>query len=94
MAAAAATLLIALHPALLRAVIAGPGDMFLAAFLLMLCLSLYDLRARSGTSEVMNVGLALMGLAFSHPMGAVFAFAAVPFLAFAVRPGSGREFGV
>ena len=31
-AAAAATLLIAFHPALLRAVVAGPGDMFLAAF--------------------------------------------------------------
>jgi membrane protein XagC len=85
-ATAAATLLIAFHPALLRAVVAGPGDMFLAAFLLMLCLALYDLRARSGTSEVMHVGLALMGLAFSHPMGAVFAFACVPFLAFAVRP--------
>lgn len=84
--AAAMTLPIALHPALLRAVVAGPGDMFLAAFLLMLCLSLYDLRARSGTAEVMNVGLALMGLSFSHPMGAVFAFATVPFLAFAVRP--------
>ena len=60
--------------------------MFLAAFLLMLCLALYDLRARSGASEVMGVGLALMALAFSHPMGAAFAFAAVPFLAFAVRP--------
>ncbi len=34
----------------------------------------------------MSVGLALMALAFSHPMGAAFAFAAVPFLAFAVRP--------
>jgi hypothetical protein len=81
-----ATVLIAGHPALLRAVIAGPADMFLAAFLLMLCLSLYDLRARSGTAEVMAVGLALMALAFSHPMGAAFAFAAVLFLAFAVRP--------
>ena len=85
-AAAVVTLLIALHPALLRAVVAGPADMFLAAFLLMLCLALYDLRARSGTSEVMGVGLALMALAFSHPMGAAFAFAAMPFLAFAVRP--------
>ena len=85
-AAALATLLVALHPALLRAVVAGPSDMFLAAFLLMLCLALYDLRARSGASEVMGVGLALMGLAFSHPMGAAFAFAAVPFLAFVVRP--------
>ena len=83
---ASVTLLIAFHPALLRAVVAGPADMFLAAFLLMLCLALYDLRARSGTSEVMDVGLALMALAFSHPMGAAFAFAAVPFLAFAVRP--------
>jgi hypothetical protein len=80
------TLLIAFHPALMRAVIAGPADMFLAAFLLMFCLALYDLRARSGTSEVMHVGLALMGLAFAHPVGAAFAFAAMPFLTFAVRP--------
>ena len=84
--AAIATVLVAFHPALLRAVIAGPSDMFFAAFLLMLCLALYDLRARSGTAEVMAVGIALMGLAFSHPLGAAFAFAAVPFLAFAVSP--------
>jgi hypothetical protein len=81
-----ASLLITLHPALLRAVAAGPAEMFLAAFLLMFCLALYDLRARSGTSEVMAVGLALMALAFSHPLGAAFAFAAAPFLIFAVRP--------
>jgi len=85
-AAIAFTVLIAFHPALLRAVIAGPGDMFLAAFLLMLSLTLYDLRLRSGTSEVMHVGLALMALAFSHPVGAAFAFATAPFLAFALRP--------
>jgi hypothetical protein len=77
--------LVAFHPALLRAVVAGPSDMFLAVFLLMLCLAFFSLRARSGTSEVMAVGLALMALAFSHPMGAAFAFAAIPFLAFAVR---------
>lgn len=86
-AAVFVTLLVAVHPAMLRAVIAGPADMFLALFLLMLCLALYDLRARNGTSEVMGVGLALMALAFSHPIGAALAFAAVPFLAFAVRPG-------
>lgn len=85
-AAIAFTVLIAFHPALLRAVIAGPGDMFLAAFMLMLSFALYDLRVRSGTAEVMHVGLALMALAFSHPIGAAFAFAAVPFLAFALRP--------
>lgn len=84
--AGAFTALIASHPALLRAVIAGPGDMFLAVFLLMFGLSLYDLRFRSGTAEVMHVGLSLMVLAFSHPIGAAFAFAAVPFLAFALRP--------
>jgi hypothetical protein len=78
--------LLAFHPALLRAVVAGPSDMFFAVFLLMLCLALFSLRARSGTSEVMGVGLALMALAFSHPMGAAFAFAAIPFLALAVRP--------
>jgi hypothetical protein len=85
-AASVTTILLAFHPALLRAVVAGPGDMFLAAFLLMLCLGLYDLRARSDTSEVMHVGLALMALAFSHPMGAAVAFAIIPFLAFVVRP--------
>lgn len=81
-----ATLLVAFHPALLRAVVSGPSDMFLAAFLLMFCRALYDLRARNGAAEVMSVGLALMALAFSHPLGAAFAFAAIPFLAFAVRP--------
>ena len=85
-AAGVFTVLVAFHPAMLRAVVAGPSDMFLAVFLLMLCLALFSLRARSGTSEVMGVGLALMALAFSHPMGAAFAFAAIPFLAFAVRP--------
>jgi hypothetical protein len=85
-AASFMTVLIAFHPALLRAVVAGPGDMFLAVFLLMLCLGLYDLRNRSDTSEVMHVGIALMALAFSHPMGAAIAFAIIPFLAFVVRP--------
>jgi hypothetical protein len=84
--AVVATLLVAFHPALVRGVVAGPADMFLAAFLLIFSLALYDLRARSGPSEVMHVGLSLMALAFSHPVGAAFAFAAVPFLAFAVRP--------
>ena len=86
LAAGVATLLIAFHPALLRGAIGGPSDMFLAVFLLMLCLALFDLRARSGTSEVMTVGLALMGLAFAHPVGAAIAFGVVPFLTFAVRP--------
>jgi hypothetical protein len=80
------SILIALHPAMVRAAVAGPADVFLAVFLLMFCLALYNLRARSGTSEVMGVGLALMALTFAHPMGAAFAFAAVLFLAFAVRP--------
>jgi membrane protein XagC len=85
-AAVLATLLLAFHPALLRAETNGPADMFLAAFLFMLGGALYDLRARGATSDVMAVGLALLGLAFSHPMGAAIALAAVPFLAFAVRP--------
>jgi membrane protein XagC len=87
LAAVAATLLLALHPALLRAALAGPAYMFLAGFLYLLGRALYDLRARSGVSEVMAAGLALAGLAFSHPMGAAIAFAATPFLIFAVRPG-------
>ncbi len=36
--------------------------------------------------EVMAVALALLGLAFSHPMGAALACAAMPLLVFAVRP--------
>jgi hypothetical protein len=86
LAGGAAALLVVLHPALLNAAIGGPADMFLAVFLFMLCRALYDLRVRSGTSEVMATGLALLGLAFSHPMGAALGFSAVPFLAFAVRP--------
>jgi membrane protein XagC len=84
--ALAATVLIALHPALLRAAIAGPADMFFAVFLFMLGKGLYDLRAQSSTPEVMTVALALVGLAFSHPMGAAIAIASVPLLALAVRP--------
>ena len=85
-AAVAATLLLAFHPALLRAEVGGPADMFLVAFLFMLGTALYDLRARGATTDVMAAGLALFGLSFSHPMGAALALAAVPFLAFAVRP--------
>jgi hypothetical protein len=86
LAAGIAALLIVLHPALLAAALSGPADMYLALFLFMLCRALYDLRVRSGTAEVMATALALLGLAFSHPMGAALGFAAVPFLAFAVRP--------
>jgi hypothetical protein len=86
LSAGTGSFLVVLHPALLDAAIGGPADMFLAVFLLMFCRALYDLRARSGTAEVMATGLALLGLAFSHPMGVAVGFAAVPFLAFAVRP--------
>jgi hypothetical protein len=86
MAAAAAALLLALHPALLRAAIAGPAEMILAAFLFLFGRALYDLRARSSAPEVMAVSLALLGLAFSHPMGAALSCAAIPLLVFAVRP--------
>jgi hypothetical protein len=85
-AAVAAALLLAFHPTLLRAAIAGPAEMLLAGFLYLLGSALYDLRARSGAPEVMAVALALLGLTFSHPMGAAFACAAVPLLVFAVRP--------
>jgi hypothetical protein len=85
-AATAAALLLALHPALLRAVIAGPADMILAAFLFLLGGALYALRARTAAPEVMAVALALLGLAFSHPMGAALACAAIPLLVFAMRP--------
>ena len=85
-AAAAATALLAFHPALLRAAIAGPSEMLVAIFLFVLGNALFDLRARGAAPEVMTVALALLGLAFSHPMGAAIACAAVPFLVFAVNP--------
>jgi hypothetical protein len=85
-AAVAATVLVAFHPVLLRAAIAGPADMFLVLFLFLFGKGLYDLRARSTAPEVMAVALALAGLAFSHPMGAAIALASVPFLVLAVRP--------
>jgi membrane protein XagC len=79
-------LLIVLHPAMLRAAIAGPSEMIFTGFLLVFGGALFDLRARSGASEVMAVALSLLGLAFSHPMGAAMACAAVPLLVFSVRP--------
>jgi membrane protein XagC len=85
-AAGAAALLLALHPTLLRAAVAGPAAMFCVFFLYALGAALYDLRARSGVPEVMAAGLALVGLAFAHPMGAALAIAATPFLILAVRP--------
>lgn len=85
-AAGAITLLLIFHPALLRAAMAGPAEVLVAVFLFWLGSALYDLRARGAAPEVMAVSLALLGLAFSHPMGAAIAAAAVPFLVFAVRP--------
>jgi hypothetical protein len=85
-AAGGAALLLAFHPMLLRAVVAGGGEMLLAAFLYIFGSALYDLRARTGIPQVMAAGLALLAVAFSHPAGAAIAIAAIPFLAFTVRP--------
>jgi hypothetical protein len=84
--AATATLLLAFHPMILRAAVAGPSAMFLVAFLYLFGGALYDLRARGNISDVMAVGLALLGVAFSHPLGAAMAAASIPFLSMAVRP--------
>jgi hypothetical protein len=80
------TLFLIFHPALLRAAIAGPAEMFLVVFLYLFASSLFALRARSGVPEVMRIGAALLGLTFSHPMGAAIAFASMPFLIFAIQP--------
>jgi hypothetical protein len=79
-------LLIVLHPAMLRAAIAGPAEMIFAVFLFLLGRALFDLRARSGASEVMAVGLSLLGLSFSHPMGAAIACAAAPLFVLSIHP--------
>jgi hypothetical protein len=85
-AAALITLLLAFNPALLRAIVGGPAELCLTLFLYLFGSALFDLRARSTTPEVMAVGLALLGLTFSHPIGAAIAFAAVPFLLLAASP--------
>jgi hypothetical protein len=84
--ACAATALLAFHPVLLRAAIAGPSEMLVAVFLYLIGNAMFDLRARGAAPEVMAVALSLVGMAFSHPMGAAVACAAVPYLVFAVRP--------
>ncbi len=81
-----AAMLLIFHPALLRAALAGPAEMLVATFLYLLGNALFDLRSRGTAPDVMAVSMALLGLAFSHPMGAAIACAAVPFLVFAVRP--------
>jgi hypothetical protein len=78
--------LIVLHPAVLRAAIAGPADIIFTVFLFLLGGALFDLRARSAAPEVMAVALSLLGLAFSHPMGAAITCAAIPLFVFSVRP--------
>jgi hypothetical protein len=84
--AAAATLLLALHPAMLTACLAGAAEMFLVLFLYLFGNALFELRARTAAPEVMTAALSLLGLAFSHPIGAAVDVAAVPLLLFAVRP--------
>ena len=92
LAAAPATLLIALHPAMLAACLAGAAEMFLAAFLYLLGNALFDLRARTAAPEVMTVGLALLGLSFSHPIGAAIAVAVLPRCRVRGAPDAGRQF--
>ena len=79
-------LLIVLHPAVLRAATAGPAETIFAVFLFLLGGALFALRARSGASEVMAVGLSLLGVSFSHPMGAAIACAAAPLFVLAIHP--------
>jgi hypothetical protein len=78
--------LIVLHPAVLRAAIAGPAEMIFAVFLFLFGGALFDLRAQSGASEVMAVGLSLLGLSFSHPMGATITCAAAPLFVLSIHP--------
>lgn len=85
-AAGAIAALLIFHPGIMRAAVAGPSEILLVVFLALFGVALHDLRARSGVSEVMTAALSLAGLAFSHPMGAAIACAAVPFLIFAVQP--------
>jgi hypothetical protein len=78
--------LIVLHPAVLRAAIAGPAEMIFTVFLFLLGGAMFELRSRSAAPQVMAVALSLLGLAFSHPMGAAVACAAIPLFVFSVRP--------
>jgi membrane protein XagC len=78
--------LVVLHPAMLRAAIAGPAEIIFAVFLFLFGSALFDLRVRSNAPEVMAVALSLLGLTFSHPMGAAIACAAIPLFVFSISP--------
>ena len=84
--AACAVALLIFHPALLRALVAGPAEMLVALALFALGHALFDLRARGAAPEVMLASLMLATLTFSHSIGAALAIASVPFLVLAVRP--------
>jgi hypothetical protein len=84
--AAAATALLVFHPAMLAACLSGAAEMFLVVCLYLFGSALFELRARTAAPEVMTAALSLVGLAFSHPIGAAVDVAAVPLLLFAVRP--------
>jgi len=56
------------------------------AFLYLLGVALYEFRARIGVPQAMAVGFTLLGLTFSHPIGAAIAVGSIPLLAFATRP--------
>ena len=71
---------------MLAACLAGAAEMFLVVFLYLFGNALFELRARTAAPEVMAAALSLLGLAFSHPIGAAVDVAAVPLLLFAVRP--------
>src|SRR5262249_16961207 len=62
------------------------AEMFLVVFLYLFGGALFELRARTAAPEVMTAALSLVGLAFSHPIGAAIDLAAAPLLLFAVRP--------
>ena len=84
--AATATLLVALHPVDARRLSCRRGRDVPDRISLSVRRALFDMRARTAAPEVMAVGLSLLGLAFSHPIGAAIVVAGVPCLVFAVRP--------
>lgn len=84
------TLLLAFNPLFLHAVSEGPDTALTLWGTWAFAIGIFSLRHRGSVNDVMLCSAALALLAFSGPVGAVFAAASLPFLAMAV-PGDIRR---
>lgn len=80
LAALLLTVLLALNPIFLRAMLAGPEAMLALWGVWLFAISVFTLRASGAVDDLILVSVSLVILFFTAPLGAVFAIAALPFL--------------